>query len=139
MKQNRKIDGNKLLSREDFKTACFERDNHTCIFCDKPAIDAHHIIERKLFDDGGYYLNNVASVCEDHHIACERTLITVEEVYKAAKITDPKRPEYFETGLVYDKWGNIIVSDVKRIPGLLFEDTAVQKIFKNLGTIWMFY
>lgn len=57
-----------------------------------------HIIERKLFDDGGYYLNNAASVCEKHHIECEKTLITVEEVYKAAKITDPKRPEYFERG-----------------------------------------
>ena len=137
--KHKKIDGNTLLSREAFKNACFERDNHTCIFCKEPSQDAHHIIERKLFDDGGYYLNNAASVCEKHHIECEKTLITVEEVYKAAKITDPKRPEYFERGLVYDKWGNIVVSDIKRIPGLLFEDTAVQKIFKNLGTIWMFY
>ena len=48
-----------------------------------------HIIERKLFDDGGYYLNNAASVCEHHHIECEKTLITVGEVYKAAKITEP--------------------------------------------------
>lgn len=139
MKHKKKIDGNILLSRDDFKTACFERDNYTCIFCNKASIDAHHIIERKLFEDGGYYLNNAASVCEEHHIECEKTLITVEDVYMAANITDPKRPDYFERGLVYDKWGNIIVSDVKRIPGLLFEDTAVQKIFKNLGTIWMFY
>lgn len=92
-----------------------------------------------MFEDGGYYLNNAASVCEEHHIDCEKTLITVEAVYLAANITNPKRPDYFEKGLIYDKWGNIIVSDVKRIPGLLFEDTAVQKIFKNLGTIWMFY
>lgn len=139
MKHKKKINGNILLSRDYFKTACFERDNYTCIFCNKASIDAHHIIERKLFEDGGYYLNNAASVCEEHHIECEKTLITVEDVYMAANITDPKRPDYFERGLVYDKWGNIIVSDVKRIPGLLFEDTAVQKIFKNLGTIWMFY
>lgn len=139
MKHKKKIDGNTLLSRDDFKIACFERDNYTCIFCSKSSVDAHHIIERKLFEDGGYYLNNAASVCEEHHIDCEKTLITVEAVYLAANITNPKRPDYFEKGLIYDKWGNIIVSDVKRIPGLLFEDTAVQKIFKNLGTIWMFY
>lgn len=139
MKHKKKIDGNTLLSRDDFKIACFERDNYTCIFCSKFSVDAHHIIERKLFEDGGYYLNNAASVCEEHHIDCEKTLITVEAVYLAANITNPKRPDYFEKGLIYDKWGNIIVSDVKRIPGLLFEDTAVQKIFKNLGTIWMFY
>lgn len=139
MKHKKKIDGNTLLSRDDFKIACFERDNYTCIFCSKSSVYAHHIIERKLFEDGGYYLNNAASVCEEHHIDCEKTLITVEAVYLAANITNPKRPDYFEKGLIYDKWGNIIVSDVKRIPGLLFEDTAVQKIFKNLGTIWMFY
>lgn len=105
----------------------------TLVFFVIKSKDAHHIIERKLFDDGGYYLNNAASVCEEHHIECEKTLITVEAVYAATNITEPKRPDYFEKGLVYDKWGNIIVSDVKRIPGLLFEDTAVQKILKTLA------
>ena len=136
---NKKIDGNTLLSREQFKEACFKRDNYKCVFCDKPSRDSHHIIERKLFDDGGYYLNNAASVCEEHHIECEKTLITVEAVYAAANITEPKRPEYFGKGLIYDKWGNVVVSDIKRIPGLLFEDTAVQKIFKEQGNIWIFF
>lgn len=139
MKNHKKIDGNKLLSRDDFKTYCFERDNHTCIFCDQPAVDSHHVYDRKLFKDGGYYLNNAASVCEHHHIECEKTLITVEDVHKAAKILNPKMPDFFDSSLVYDKWGNIIVSGSKRIPGPLFNDTAVQKIFKQLGTIWMFY
>lgn len=138
-KHKSKIDGNTLLSREAFKTACFARDNHTCVFCDKPAIDPHHILDRKLFHDGGYYLNNAASVCEEHHIACEKTLITLSKVYAACGITEPKLPDGFDSSVEYDKWGNIIVSDIKRIPGPLFKDTAVQKIFKDLGSIWIFY
>lgn len=47
MKHKKKIDGNTLLSRDDFKTACFERDNHTCIFCNEPSVDAHHIFFHK--------------------------------------------------------------------------------------------
>lgn len=34
-----------------------------CVFCKKPATEVHHILDRKLFDDGGYYENNGASVC----------------------------------------------------------------------------
>jgi 5-methylcytosine-specific restriction endonuclease McrA len=61
-----------LLTREQYKNAVFKRDNHTCIFCDLPAVDAHHILDRKLFADGGYYLSNGASVCEQHHWDCEK-------------------------------------------------------------------
>lgn len=50
--------GNILLSRDQFRELTFERDKHTCVFCDKPAQDAHHIIERRLWSDGGYYLDN---------------------------------------------------------------------------------
>ena len=55
-----------LLSRAEFRDSVFKRDKNKCVFCDKAAIDAHHIIERKLWNDGGYYLNNGASVCEEH-------------------------------------------------------------------------
>lgn len=132
-------DGSKLLSREDFKRLCFERDNHTCVFCDKAATAAHHILERKLFSDGGYYLNNAASVCDAHHIDCEKTTIPLEDVYKACNIQEPQLPEGWSLELTYDKWGNQIINEHKRIPGPLFNDTAVQKIFKEQGLIWIFY
>ena len=141
MKNNKlkKIDGTLLLTREQFKEACFERDNYTCVFCDKPSLDPHHIIDRKLFKNGGYYLNNAASVCEEHHIECEKTIIPLEAVYRAAGILVPMLPEGFSPDKTYDKWGNEIVSEIKRIPGPLFNDTAVQKIFKELGSIWIFF
>ena len=52
-----------LLSRDDFRELTFQRDGHRCVLCGAPAQDAHHIIERRLFPDGGYYLGNGASVC----------------------------------------------------------------------------
>lgn len=33
----------KLLNRETFKTECFKRDKNKCVFCNKDAVDAHHI------------------------------------------------------------------------------------------------
>lgn len=97
-----------------------------------------HILDRKLFKDGGYYLNNAASVCEEHHMDCEKTIITLDEVYKACGITEPVLPEGFSHDKTYDKWGNEIVNEYKRLKGPLFDDTAVQKIFKQQGNIWIF-
>lgn len=129
----------KLLDRETFKKECFKRDKYKCVFCEKEAIDAHHILDRKLFKDGGYYLDNAASVCSEHHFDCEYTKITVQEVYTACAITTPVIPDGFSSDKIYDKWGNQIINEYKRIPGPLFDDTAVQKIFKEQGSIWIFY
>ena len=56
-----------ILTRDQFREGVFERDKHKCVFCDKPAVDAHHILERRLFSGaqaGGYFMSNGASVCE---------------------------------------------------------------------------
>lgn len=64
-------------NRSEFRRTVFERDNHTCIvpWCDKDAVDAHHIIERDLWNDGGYITENGASVCENHHRLAEKNVI----------------------------------------------------------------
>lgn len=127
---------NKLLSREDFKTQVFKRDKHTCVFCTKPAVDAHHIFDRKLFKDGGYYLNNGASVCEEHHWACEKTDISLKEVWDACKIVNPVYPQEFDASHEYDKWGNIVLGEKSRKAGPMFFEENVQKILKN--KLWLF-
>jgi 5-methylcytosine-specific restriction endonuclease McrA len=38
-----------LMTRNEFRQAVFERDNYRCVICGDPAVDAHHIIERRLF------------------------------------------------------------------------------------------
>lgn len=121
----------KLLSRDDFRNKVFQRDNFKCIFCNDEAKDAHHIIERRLFSDGGYYLSNGATVCEVHHLECEKTNISVEEIREKLNITKPILPEHFYDDQIYDKWGNIILSNGNRLKGELFFDESVQKILKD--------
>lgn len=129
----------KLLSREQFKEQVFARSRGKCIFCDRDAIDAHHILERKLFDDGGYYLSNGAAVCEEHHLLCEYTVIPVEEVRAKAGITEYILPDGFYKSLIYDKWGNLCIHDDSRVAGPLFEDDGCQKALKAKGKIRLFF
>lgn len=120
-----------LLSRSDFKELVFNRDKHTCVFCKNKAVDAHHILDRKLFADGGYYLDNGASVCESHHWEVEKTNISVPDVWKSCNITNHKLPNGYSLKKEYDKWGNEVVSKFKRIPGEMFYEENVQKILKD--------
>jgi len=49
-------------NRDQFREAVLSRDRHMCVVCGQPARDAHHIMERRLFPDGGYHLDNGASL-----------------------------------------------------------------------------
>lgn len=131
----------RLLTRDDFREGVFARDKHTCVFCDRPAVDAHHILERRLFTEsqlGGYYLSNGASVCEEHHLQCEMTLISVEQVREAAGIAKWTIPEHLYDDHIYDKWGNVELPNGRRMMGELFADESVQKILAKGGVLGLF-
>ena len=117
-----------LLSRDKFREGVFERDDHKCVVCGNPAKDAHHIIERRLFQDGGYYLNNGASLCETHHVEAEETIISCEQIREMAGIKEVILPEHLYRDTTYDKWGNIVLPSGDRLKGELFYDGSVQKI-----------
>ena len=116
------------MTREEFRNAVFERDRHLCVVCDQPAVDAHHLIERRLWPDGGYELDNGVSLCEEHHLDAERTVLSVDTLRELAGITYRALPETMEREHEYDKWGNIILPDGRRMIGPLFYDESVQKI-----------
>lgn len=118
----------KLLSRDNFREGVFARDKGKCVFCGKPAQDAHHILERRLWTDGGYYLENGASVCAEHHMACETTEISVEQVREACGITKICVPDHMYDDHIYDKWGNVVLPNGTRTKGELFFDESVQKV-----------
>ena len=128
----------KLLTRDNFREGVFARDKHKCVFCDKPAQDAHHILERRLWPDGGYYLENGASVCGEHHLECERTTISVADVRAAAGINKVWVPPHFYDDHVYDKWGNPVLEDGRRGKGELFFDESVQKVLGEGGVLDLF-
>lgn len=125
-----------LLPREQFREMCFERDGHACVLCGKPAADAHHIIERRLFPDGGYYLGNAASVCPECHLRCERTEVSVEEVREAAGIRSIILPPHvYQDEGPYTKWLDQILPDGRRVPGELFYDESIQKVLREGGVL----
>jgi hypothetical protein len=70
-----------LLTREEFKRQVFSRTSGKCCVpgCECAAVDAHHIMDRKLWSDGGYYLTNGAALCSKHHLDAEQGRITPAE------------------------------------------------------------
>lgn len=122
------------LSRESFRTKVFERDHYKCIVCSSNAKDAHHIIERRLWNNGGYYLDNGVSLCEICHLKAEQTLISCETLRKLAGIKTILLPDdfYEESEYKHDKWGNIILSNDRRLRGPLYYDPSVQKILASV-------
>ncbi|MEP3669219.1 MAG: HNH endonuclease [Roseibium sp.] len=121
-----------LIDRKSFKAKVFERDGHRCVICGDPAVDAHHILERKLFSDGGYYLSNGSSLCSDCHMAAETTEFTVERIRSACGIDKPALPEGFASDRSYDKWGNEVLADLRRRPGPLFDDPGMRKALARI-------
>jgi hypothetical protein len=128
----------KLLTRDEFREAVFARDNHKCVICKNEGQDAHHILERRLFENGGYFLSNGATLCGKHHIEAEQTTLSVEEIRKASGIIAPALPEHFYPDEQYDKWGNIILPNGTRTKGELFNDESVQKILKQGNVLQLF-
>lgn len=124
-----------LLTREEFVQEVFKRDHKLCVVCRKPGADAHHIIERKLFDDGGYYLDNGATLCSECHLLAEMTTISCEHLRDAIDIKKPLIPEHLaqDEGERYDKWGNQIMPTGVRLRGELFNDTGCQKALEAGG------
>lgn len=131
-----------LLTRDNFRESVFKRDNHQCVICHEPAQDAHHIMERRLFENGGYYLDNGASLCGKCHLKAESTELSCTEIRNACGIQKIVLPEHLYRDNEYDKWGNIILTNKQRVKGELFSDESVQKIIKpylNLFTDYVKY
>jgi hypothetical protein len=130
---------NILLSRDDFRNGCLRRDGNKCVICGSTdSLSVHHILERRLFSDGGYYLSNGATLCEEHHLAAEMTTLSVEAIREACGITKPVFPEHLYPDLVFDKWGNEVLPDGRRAKGELFDDESVQKILARGGVLNLF-
>ena len=129
-----------LLTRDEFRESVLVRDNYKCIVCGKPAKDAHHILERRLFQDGGYYLDNGASLCGKCHIEAEQTILSAQTLREILCV-DPILPEHLYRDQMYDKWGNIIIEggNGSRLPGELFDDESVQKILSPVLHLFVKY
>lgn len=121
----------KLLTRDLFREQCLERDGHKCLFCDcTGSLSVHHIYERKLWENGGYYLENGATLCDTHHIEAEQTVLSCDEIRIKANIKKFPLPEHLESDQVWDKWANPILPNGMRLKGELFYDESVQSVLE---------
>lgn len=130
------LPNDRLLDRKSFSAETFRRDGHRCVICGAPAVDAHHILDRKLFVDGGYYLSNASSLCSPCHLRAERTEISVEDIRTACGISRPALPDGFPADKQFDKWGNEILPDGTRLPGPLIRDDGCRKILAEAGILY---
>jgi hypothetical protein len=117
-----------LLTREEFKRQVFERDHGCCVKCQAPAEDAHHLIDRVLWQDGGYCIENGVSLCGPCHLLAEQTILSCQELRDLAGIQSIVLPGHFFADEKYDKWGNILLPSGMRIKGELFGEENVQRI-----------
>lgn len=94
------------LHREEFHKKCFEREEDQCIvpWCTQKPDEAHHIIERDLWDDGGYILENGVSICNHHHQYAESNDIPPQAFWFWLGISDPPLPDAVDTWQI-NKWG----------------------------------
>jgi len=130
----------KLLTRDQFRESVFARDGHRCVVqdvagrwrCSNKADDAHHILDRSLWtskaEAGGYLIDNGASVCERHHLECEQTTISCDELRAWCGIKNVVLPEHLDADTSYDKWANPVLPNGQRMRGETFDGDSVQKM-----------
>jgi hypothetical protein len=128
-----------LLTHDTFREKVFARDNHTCVLCGSAGEHAYHIIDQHLFTEpnelGGYFLDNGATVCGPCRIKCEQTVISVEVVREAAKITKKIVPSYLYKDDIIDRWGNFVLKNGNRLRGPLFYNKNVQNLLEQGGVL----
>lgn len=129
-----------LLDRERFKALVFARHKGMCAVCQKrPAADAHHIMDRKLFEDGGYRLRNGVAVCAECHWECETTALAPSLLLALIGESEPLLPRGLDPSLSYDKWGNALREDGSRAPGPLANDPGARKALARGGFLGLLY
>ena len=102
------------MSRSGFREACVWRDDGECVvpWCDEPVTadpigpgEVHHIIERRLWDDGGYFADNGACVCNRHHRRAESNEIPPQAFWDWIGVDEPILPGMVDA-LDVNKWGD---------------------------------
>ncbi len=81
-----------------------------------------------MFPDGGYYLDNGATLCGKHHLEAESTKLSTWTIRLAAKIDNVVLPPHLYSDQEYTKWGDPILPNGQRLKGELFHDESVQKV-----------
>lgn len=104
----------RIRMRTNFKNAVFARTKGKCCVpgCTCDAVDAHHILDRHLWNNDGYILSNGAALCEKHHLDAERGIITPRQCIEYMHISnnDIKKPDKI-TDLTFGEYYVLLMND----------------------------
>lgn len=94
-------------NRSTFREQVFTAADNTCIvpWCTATADDAHHVLERDCWTDGGYTPENGAAVCNKHHQYAEDNHIPPQAFWMWNGTDTPPLPDSISTTDV-NKWGD---------------------------------
>lgn len=136
---SRTVDPLLPLDRQKFHEAVMGRSHGLCVLCGAPAVDAHHVLDRRLWSDGtqGLMLGNGAAVCGPCHVRCETTQVSVQVVRQQAGIVAFPLPPCLDPLHTYDKWGNRVLPDGTRRWGPLRDD-GVERVLRRGGFLHLF-
>lgn len=124
-----------LLSRDEFRTQVLARSGGACAVCTQPATAAHHLIERHLWPDGGYYLDNGAPLCDEHHLAAEDTSLSVEHLRELCQIHQVLLPPGFDPDVPIDKWGNTFTPEGWRKLGPMADHDGMKRLLRRRAIV----
>lgn len=82
----------KKATRAAFREAVFARDGGRCVNCGEPAVDAHHLVSRDEFRDGGYHVDNGVALCGPCHEGAECGNVGAQDLRDKAGIKTPYLP-----------------------------------------------
>lgn len=119
-----------MPSRNEFDASVRKRDEGRCVVCGHPGTAVHHIIDRSLWPDGGYHIDNGVLLCDECHLDAETTVISCSELRSKAGICNSILPPFFDHENEYDHWGNVVEPTGVRYPGPIFFKENVQKALK---------
>ena len=123
MNINRK---NILLPTNAFKSLVLDRDGGACVCCQKPTDHVQMLLDSRLWDDGGYYLQNGVSLCKEHQEAMLTTALLPKQLREMAGIKVAVLPDSFSEDDNYDCWGNVIRPTGVRYKSELFDEPDAQ-------------
>ena len=103
------------MTRDEFTKAVFGVTKGKCCVpgCDCDAIDAHHIMNRHLWNDGGYILSNGAALCAKHHLEAETDVITPRQCMFYMKYTMDRirEPDKLKETITEDEYKKLLLND----------------------------
>lgn len=117
---------NILLPSNAFKSLVLERDGGACVCCQKPTDQVQMLLDARLWEDGGYYLDNGVSLCKEHQESALKTALMPKQLREMAGIKSIMLPPSYSEDDNYDCWGNVVRSTGVRYKSELFDEPDVQ-------------